>query len=75
MFVPYLCVPLAALGIKTLMEQLKQNFSVAAPASLELTKNKNSVALARQLYLHYMGTTHIDKTQAVGLKNVSISIR
>lgn len=78
---PYLCtlliyfLLLAALASKTLLEQLQNNFNVTAPASLEFEIYEDPVALARQLYLHYIGSTYVDETQAEGLKNVSCNDR
>lgn len=54
------------------MEQLQSNFSVAGPASLTLSSlTDDPVAVARQMYRHYTGTTHVTMTHAEDLNRVS----
>lgn len=74
----YLCpiyFHLDALAKTVLLEQLQYNFSVAGPASLQLVgKTEDPVAVARQLYLHYMGTTHVTEGHAEGFMKVSSDV-
>ncbi|KAG0727829.1 Venom carboxylesterase-6 [Chionoecetes opilio] len=52
----------------SLLEDLQNNFSVTGPASLQsVDKSEDPVAVARMLYLHYMGTTHVTKAETDGL--------
>lgn len=63
---------LAALETKTLLQELQHNFSVAGPASLQLVdKSDDPVAVARRMYLHYLGTTHVTEEHAEGFMRVS----
>ncbi|XP_063860225.1 venom carboxylesterase-6-like [Scylla paramamosain] len=56
---------LPALAEKHLLEELQHNFSVAGPASLELVgRSEDPVGVARQLYHHYLGTTHVTEAHA-----------
>lgn len=57
---------------KQLLEELQYNFSVAGPASLQLEgRSQDPEAVARQLYLHYLGTTHVTDENADDLMRVS----
>lgn len=54
------------------MKQLQSNFSVAGPASLTLSSLiDDPAAVARQMYRHYIGTTHVTKAHAESLNRVS----
>ncbi|XP_063885511.1 juvenile hormone esterase-like isoform X1 [Scylla paramamosain] len=56
---------LPALAKKQLLEELQHNFSMAGPASLQLEgRSEDPEAVARQLYLHYLGTTHVTEAHA-----------
>ncbi|XP_050727486.1 esterase E4-like isoform X2 [Eriocheir sinensis] len=62
---------LPPLVIDRLMEQLQSNFSVAGPASLTLSSLiDDPVAVARQMYRHYTGTTHVTKAHAESLNRI-----
>lgn len=51
---------------------MQYNFSVAGPASLQLVDNtEDPVAVARQVYLHYTGTTHVTEAHAEIANKVS----
>ena len=64
-----------ALANKGLLENLQHNFTVAGPVSLEFVdKTEDPVALARQLYLHYLGTTHATEARVEDLMRVSRNI-
>ena len=59
-----------------LLDELQYNFSVAGPASLQLLDTKEDpVAVARQMYLHYLGTTHVTEAHAEDFIRVSSEIR
>ncbi|XP_050727496.1 esterase E4-like [Eriocheir sinensis] len=65
---------LPALQTSTLFEELQNNFSVAGPASLTLSGQcEDPVAVARQVYLHYSGTTHVTEAHAESLNKVSVT--
>ncbi|KAK8372884.1 hypothetical protein O3P69_007822 [Scylla paramamosain] len=56
---------LPALAKKQLLEELQYNFSMAGSASLQLEgRSEDPEAVARQLYLHYLGTTHVTEAHA-----------
>lgn len=62
----------AALAKTHLLEELQDNFSVAGPASLQLVgRSEDPVGVARQLYHHYMNTTHVTEAHAEDFKRVS----
>ncbi|XP_050727493.1 cholinesterase 2-like [Eriocheir sinensis] len=62
---------IAPLREKKVMEQIQNNFSVAGPASLALSGQcDDPVAVARQVYLHYSGTTHVTEAHAESLNRM-----
>lgn len=62
----------AALQMKTLFEELQKSFRVAGPASLTLSGMcQDPVAVAREIYLHYCGTTHVTEAHAESINRVS----